>query len=243
MVVWNKDLNMYSANSARFAHSLMRLSYDEFLQTLPRASGRFARYSMAVISSVVTLSVCLFLNQALSGSLPLTLFIIPVVVSAWFGGLGPGLVATLLSGLASEYFLTEEHFSLFRLDTADWERLTLFLITSGLVNWLILMMRAARQEVEVRAREAVQRQIELEAQIAERERARAERERLIAEIETEQARLNAIIEHIPGGVLLAEAPSGRIIMGNPQVERILGHPVVFSPDIDSYRDWLAAYDV
>src|SRR5262249_37560988 len=161
---------------------------------------------------------------------------------AWFGGLGPGLLATLLSGLASEYFLTEQYFSLYHLDTADWERLTLFLITSGLVNWLILMMRAARQEIEVRAREAVQRQIELEAQIVERERARAERERLIAEIETEQARLNAIIEHIPGGVLLAEAPSGRIIMGNPQVERILGHPVVFSPDIESYREWLA-YDV
>src|SRR5262249_5539528 len=88
----------------------------------------------------------------------------------------------------------------------------------------------------------VQRQNELEAQIVERERSRAERERLIAEIETERARLNAIIEHIPGGVLLAEAPSGRIIMGNPQVERILGHPVVFSPDAESYREWLA-YDV
>src|SRR5262247_2150523 len=242
MVVWNKDLNMYSANSARFAHSLMRLSYDEFLQTLPRASGRFAHYGMAFLSSGVTLIVCLFLNQALSGSLPLTLFIIPVVVSAWFGGLGPGLVATLLSGLASEYFLTEEYFSPFRLDTADWERLTLFLITSGLVNWLILMMRSARQEVEARARDAIQRQIELEAQIVEREQARAERERLIMELETERARLNAIIEHIPAGVLLAQAPSGRIVMGNPQVERILGHPVIFSPDIESYREWLA-YDV
>jgi len=188
------------------------------------------------------LIVCLFLNQALSGSLPLTLFIIPVVMSAWFGGIGPGLLATLLSGLASEYFLTEEYFSPFRLDTADWERLTLFLITSGLVNWLILMMRAARQEVEARARDAVQRQIELEAQIAERERARAERERLIAEIETERARLNAIIEHIPAGVILAEAPSGRIVMVNPQVERILGRPVVLSPDIESYREWLA-YEV
>src|SRR5499427_5431518 len=242
MSVWNKTLNMYSVTSARLWYPLMRLSYDKFLRTFPRASSRLARYGMAIISSGVVLIICLFLNQAPSGSLPLTLFIIPVVASAWFGGLGPGLLATFLSGLASEYFLTEQYFSLFRMDAADWERLTLFLITSGLVNWLILMMRAAGQEVEFRAREAVQRQIELEAQIFERERARAERERLIAEIETEQARLNAIIEHIPGGLLLAEAPSGRIIMGNPQVERILGHPVVFSPDIESYREWLA-YDV
>jgi PAS domain S-box-containing protein len=197
---------------------------------------------MAIVSSGVTLVVCLFLDRLLSGNIPLTLFIIPVVISAWFGGLGPGLVATLLSGLASEYFLTEEHFSIIRMDTADWERLTLFLVTSGLLNWLIMIMRAARQEVEARARDAVQRQIELEEQLVERERARAERERLIAEVETEQARFKAIVEHIPAGVILAEAPSGRIIMGNPQVERILGHPVILSPDIESYRDWLN-YDV
>jgi nitric oxide reductase large subunit len=76
--------------------------------------------------------------------------------------------------MASDYFLTEPHFYFFNMDTADWERLTLFLATSGLLNWLILMVRAARREVEARARDAVQRQIELEAQIAERERARAE---------------------------------------------------------------------
>src|SRR5262245_20767180 len=239
MSVWNKTQNMYSVTNARLWYPLMRLSYDKFLHTFPRASSRLARYGMAIISSGVTLIVCLFLNQALSGSLPLTLFIIPVVVSAWFGGLWPGLLATLLSGLASEYFLTEEYFSPFRLDTADWERLTLFLITSGLVNWLILMMRSARQEVEARARDAIQRQIELEAQIVEREQARAEREWLITELETERARLKAIVEHIPAGVLMAEAPSGRIVMGNPQVERILGHPAVMSPDVESYRDWLS----
>src|SRR5262249_61846834 len=101
---------------------------------------------------------------------------------AWFGGLGPGLLATLLSGLASEYFLTEQYFSLYHLDTADWERLTLFLITSGLVNWLILMMGAARQEMEVRAREAVQRQIELEAKIVGRGRAGAGGRRVVSEV-------------------------------------------------------------
>src|SRR5262245_21889875 len=242
MCVRNKVLNMHSVNNARSGYSLMRSSYDKFLQTFPLASSLLARYGVALVSSAVTLFVCLFLNDALSGNLPLTLFIIPVVVSAWIGGPGPGLLATLLSGLASEDFLTEPHFSLFSMDTADWERLMLFLATSGLLKWLILMMRAARQEVEARARDAIQRQIELEAQIVERERARAERERLIAELETERARLNAIVEHIPAGVLLAEAPSGRIIMGNPQVEQILGHPVIFSPDIESYRDWLA-YDV
>jgi len=215
----------------------MRLS-NEFLQKFTRASGRTARYGVAVVSSGITLLICLLLNWMLSGNLPLTLFIIPVAVSAWFGGLGPGLLATLLCGAGNHYFLTEPHFSFSSLDPAEWERLGLFLATSGLLSWLIEKMHIARQEVEARAREAEQRQSELEAQIVERERAKAERERLIAELDTEQARFKAIVEHIPGGVLLAEAPSGRIVMGNSHVEQILGHPVIPSPNVESYREWI-----
>jgi PAS domain S-box-containing protein len=89
----------------------------------------------------------------------------------------------------------------------------------------------------------------LEEQIVECDRAReerelliTERERLIAELETERARLKAIVEHIPGGVIMAEAPGGGIVMVNPQVEQILGRQVVMSPDVESYREWLA-YEV
>src|SRR5262245_42167455 len=185
---------MPAQNSKCSEYSLMRLSYDGFIQRFPRASGRTARYGMAIFSSLITLIVCLFLDQLLSGSLPLTLFIIPVAISALFGGMGPGWLATLLSALASEYFLTEPHFSLYSMDTSDLERLALFLTTSGLLCWIINMTQIARQEVEARALEAEQRQSELEAQIAERERARAERERLIAELETERARLKASVE-------------------------------------------------
>jgi PAS domain S-box-containing protein len=204
---------------------------------------------MAIMSSIGALLGCLLFEGKFSENLSLTVFMIPVVVSAWFGGLGPGLLAALLSGLASDYFLTEPHSSFLDFDAADRGRLTPFLIISGLLTWLINTMHVARQKVEAGAREDEQRRIELETQIAERERARvererliAERERLIAELETERARLKAIVENIPAGVILAEAPSGRIVMVNPQVEQILGHPMIMSPDIESYRDWLA-YEV
>ena len=172
----------------------MSFTYDNFLQIFPRASGWVARYGVAVLSTGVILVICLFLDRIISGSLPLTLFIIPVAVSALFGGVGPGLLATALSGLASEYFLTEPHFSLYSMDTADMERLTLFVIASVLLCWMIKTTHIARREVETRALEAEQRQSELEAQIVERERARAERERLISELETERSRLNAMTD-------------------------------------------------
>jgi PAS domain S-box-containing protein len=175
----------------------MRLSYDRLLQTFPpfpRASSRMARYGVAIMSSATAVVICFFLDQALSGNVPLTIFIIPVAVSALLGGLRAGLLASLLCVMASPYFLTGPHHTFISMDTADWERLTLFLTTSGLLIWLFETARIARQGVEARALEAEQKQSELEAQIVERERARAEREGLIAELETERARLKASVE-------------------------------------------------
>lgn len=51
-----------------------------------------------------------------------------------------------------------------------------------------------------------------------------DRGRLRYQLHTEHARFQFLLDHIPAAVLLAEA-SGRIVMGNPQAERMLGHAV------------------
>lgn len=58
-----------------------------------------------------------------------------------------------------------------------------------------------------------------------------------------EARLKAVLDNVPVGVLLAEAPSGRILLGNRRLEEILRHPVRFSPDIEAYRTEWEAYHV
>lgn len=58
-------------------------------------------------------------------------------------------------------------------------------------------------------------------------------------LETERARLKALIDNAPVGILFAEAPSGRVVLGNRQVEEILRYPTLASPDIAGYREWLA----
>lgn len=58
-------------------------------------------------------------------------------------------------------------------------------------------------------------------------------------LETERARLKALIDNAPVGILFAEAPTGRVVLGNRQVEEILGYPTLASPDIASYPEWLA----
>lgn len=58
-----------------------------------------------------------------------------------------------------------------------------------------------------------------------------------AALETERARLTVIIDNAPVGIVLAEAPKGRIILLNKRAEEILGHPMHPSPDIDSYGQY------
>ncbi|QRN97812.1 PAS domain S-box protein [Archangium violaceum] len=57
------------------------------------------------------------------------------------------------------------------------------------------------------------------------ERARAEAEEHRRQLEQEHRRLKAVLQQLPQGVLLAEAPSGRILMANEQMERIHRRPV------------------
>jgi PAS domain S-box-containing protein len=54
-----------------------------------------------------------------------------------------------------------------------------------------------------------------------------------------QARLQTIVETMPVGILLAEMPSGRILVGNAHAETLLGHPIRLSAGIDSHDEWVA----
>lgn len=49
--------------------------------------------------------------------------------------------------------------------------------------------------------------------------------RLAEEAEAERKRLEAVVRQMPEGVVIAEAPSGRLILGNEQMARIWGRPL------------------
>lgn len=51
--------------------------------------------------------------------------------------------------------------------------------------------------------------------------------------------LEAMLETMPIGVIMAEAPSGKIIMGNSQAEALVRHPIYASDDVDSYGEWIS----
>lgn len=55
-------------------------------------------------------------------------------------------------------------------------------------------------------------------------------------------RLKMVLNCLPVGVLLAAAPKGRIVFGNQMLETMLGHPVRYSKDAESYGEWIAFHE-
>jgi PAS domain S-box-containing protein len=74
--------------------------------------------------------------------------------------------------------------------------------------------------------------------VTEARLAAEERDRLLQSLDEERSRLRTLLEQVPAGVLFAEAPSGRIVLGNRWIQEILGHDVLPSSNIDAYADWV-----
>jgi len=82
-----------------------------------------------------------------------TLFFGAVMVSAWWGGLGPGLITTFLSAASIAFFFTPE-LRTFGLAADDQIRLSLFVAIAGLISYL----NGARQRAEAHHAELLLRE-------------------------------------------------------------------------------------
>jgi len=95
-------------------------------------------------------------------------------------------------------------------------------------------LEAQKEELQLQALRMEEVQVELEVSNEELQRANEETAR-------ERAQLAAIIEHAPVGIIISEAPSGRIILGNRRVEEIFRHPVLASARVEEYGRWGALH--
>jgi PAS domain S-box-containing protein len=109
---------------------------------------------------------------------PVSLFLCAVILSAWFGGVWPGLLATVLSGLAFYYYFLPPIYSL-NVKAEEIPRFAIFMVSALFVGSLTVAQRGATESLR-RARDdlkgivqELQRTNEV-LQAASRERDRAE---------------------------------------------------------------------
>ncbi len=61
-----------------------------------------------------------------------------------------------------------------------------------------------------------------------------EREQLLSRLAAERGLLESVLQQMPAGVIIAEAPSGRLILGNEQVAQIWRHPFLAADTVGEY---------
>ena len=75
--------------------------------------------------------------------------------------------------------------------------------------------------------------------ITNRQSIERDRERLLSQLASEQARLETVLQQMPAGVIMAEAPSGKLVLINGRVEFIFRGPFRIGGGIEDYLQYQA----
>lgn len=144
------------------------------------------RYSLAPLAVVAAMLLTMGLREEFRGT-PNALFLCAIILSSWFGGFGPGLLASVTAILAIKYSMVSPHTLAFKIDEIP--RFTVFLVAGLFVSWLGHRQRCDEQAlihirddlegtVEARTAALTATNERLTGEIAERTRAEMELQRL-----------------------------------------------------------------
>ena len=159
---------------------------DGYSRMLIKDPPALVRYAVAVLLPGLALGLAKLIPARADPS-HFSLFFIAVMLGSWYGGLGAGLLATMLSALSLEYFFISKRFFVF-----DWHsllRLSVFTAVAVVTSYLTTArkraeqaLREAHDELDLRVRERTaelaQANETMRAEIVERTRAETELLRL-----------------------------------------------------------------
>ena len=190
------------------------------------------RYGIAVLAVTAALIISRLPSFHLQTA-PVSLFLCAVMVSAWLGGFGPGLFATVLSILAFNYYFLEPAYS-FAVKPEEIPRAVVFLLSALFVGTLSAAQRSATESLR-RARDDLKETVQelektnevLQAESGERKRAEDELQRSQAYLAEAQRLSNtgSFGWKVPTGEILWSDETFRIFQYDrtttPTVELIL----------------------
>jgi PAS domain S-box-containing protein len=182
-------------------------------ETLQHATERtpkpsvFLSYGVAVLSVSAALIIALWMESVLQSAAHVSLFLCAVMLSTWFGGVRPGLLAIALSVLAFAYILPP-NYSL-AVETREIPRLLIFGLSALLVGSVSAALRSkaeslthARDILNETVQELKRTNVALQAENAERKRAEDALRR-------SEDRLRLVIDTVPA-LIHTGLPDGQL---------------------------------
>jgi PAS domain S-box-containing protein len=127
---------------------------------LQNAPSPVLRYGIAVLSVSVALGVSLLLERFHFRNVADPLFLFAIAIAVWYAGIGPAILAVVLSGLADTYFFIEPLYA-FYVTRDDLPHFVIFVLFASLLTGFA----AVRRRVE---RDLVQARDDLQIEVAER---------------------------------------------------------------------------
>ncbi|HWA11213.1 MAG TPA: ATP-binding protein [Opitutaceae bacterium] len=141
----------------------------------PRATGRaaprprplWAAYALAAVATLGTLGLRLGFAPWFGDRPVLVFFILPIFLSAYVGGLGPGLLATALAAVGTGYFLVPPYHSFSLGQSVDALQWLILVVIGGLISALTESLHARERALGesriARERDAQERMAALRA--------------------------------------------------------------------------------
>ena len=147
--------------------------------------------------AVVTVAAALVITGAIQEYTEVTtLFYAAIVITAWFGGMGPGLLAVVLSAVSIDYFFVQPLYTL----GLGPKHIT-FLIVFGFLAVLTSLMSSKRRKAEVALKQA---RDELETRVEERTAELREANETLRERGEELQRVQTELAHVTRVMTLGE---------------------------------------
>ncbi len=182
--------------------------------TSPFLGNLFFRYAFSLLSVLLAVLVRVVLRAHLGNELAFVTFNPAVFLAAAVGGLGPGLLATILSALIADYLLIAPVGSLFMEKMSDVVGVSVFLVTGCGVSVLSGMLRKA----QIRAEDSNQR---LTLEVAERKQAEQDKALLAAIVSSSEV---AIVSETSAGIITSWNLGAQRLFGYTPEEAI-GRPI------------------
>jgi PAS domain S-box-containing protein len=122
------------------------------------------RYGLAVLSVGVALGSAILLKGFHLVGVEVTLFLFAAALTSWYGGVGPSVLAFVLSCLSFDYFFVEPLHSL-AITRSDLPYFISFAAFTFLVTWFASVRRRVEREL-LQSREELKREVEERSQQA-----------------------------------------------------------------------------
>jgi PAS domain S-box-containing protein len=133
--------------------------------------SRLIRYGTALVATLLATLLRKLLDPILENTAPFSIYYAAVMFTAWYGGLGPALLALVSGAVLADYLFIEPRVSLFASNLEHQVGLGLYLAVGVVVALLCESLHVSRRRTEAARAELAEANRGLQKEIAERQQA------------------------------------------------------------------------